>query len=210
MEVSFKDIDWRSLLLKRYKGLRINEQDTMVIFMADQVMSLDGDIPVTAEVLSQYMMATKEDIDDSLMKLMDKKLVAYEPTTGNLTLKPLFTRLFNDFKKDIVLASDSTIQRKVDDAYAFFQKQLGRPLNPLEVDKINSWLGEGATLAMMQEAYYNLQGKTKIITFRKLEKEILRLEKEKDINKEGYTVRDEEHRDNKLPNVMSKDWLKDD
>lgn len=210
MEVSFKDIDWRSLLLKRYKGLRISEQDTMVIFMADQVMSLDGDIPVTAEVLSQYMSLTKEEIDDSLMKLMDKKLVAYEPSTGNLTLSPLFTRLFNDFKKDIVLASDSTIQRKVDDAYAFFQKQLGRPLNPLEVDKINSWLGEGATLAMMQEAYYNLQGKTKIITFRKLEKEILRLEKEKDINKEGYTVRDEEHRDNKLPNVMSKDWLKDD
>ena len=46
---------------------------------------------------------------------------------------------------------------------------------------------------MMQEAYANIQSKQKRVTFPRLEKEILRLEKEKDINKEGYTARDDAH-----------------
>lgn len=87
---------------------------------------------------------------------------------------------------------------------------MGRPLTPLEVDKINGWLGEGATVSMMQEAYANIQSRQKRVTFPRLEKEILRLEKEKDINKEGYTARDDAHRSNELPKIISHDWLNDD
>ena len=36
------------------------------------------------------------------------------------------------------------------------------------------------------------------------------LEKEKDINKEGYTARDDAHRSNELPKIISHDWLNDD
>lgn len=42
---------------------------------------------------------------------------------------------------------------------------MGRPLTPLEVDKINGWLGEGATVSMMQEAYANIQSKQKELLF---------------------------------------------
>lgn len=209
MELNFKDLNWRSIFLKRYKGLRLTESDAMVILMADEVMQMDGEIPVTADALSQYMSLSKETIDDCLLRLMDKKYVAYSPK-GDLTLQPLFSKLFDDFKKDIVLSSDSRSQKKIDDAYAFFQKEMGRPLTPLEVDKINGWLGEGATVSMMQEAYANIQSKQKRVTFPRLEKEILRLEKEKDINKEGYTARDDAHRSNELPKIISHDWLNDD
>lgn len=210
MELSFKDIDWRSLLLKRYKGLKLDEKDTMVIFMTDQVTAMDSSIPVTAEVLSQYMVATKEEIDESLEKLLDKNLIEIDPSNGSITLKPLFTRLFNDIKKDLLIASDPKVQRKMDECYEFFQKQLGRVLSPMDVQKINSWIGQGASLALLQEALFNVQSKTKIVTFRKLDNEVLRLLKESDIKKEGYTLRDKKHPDNKLPNVMSKDWQKND
>lgn len=98
MELNFKDLNWRSIFLKRYKGLGLTESDAMVILMADEVMQMDGEIPVTADALSQYMSLSKETIDDCLLRLMDKKYVAYSPK-GDLTLQPLFSKLFDDLKK---------------------------------------------------------------------------------------------------------------
>lgn len=210
MELNIKDINWISLLLKRYKNLGLNENDTMVILMTDEIIQIDGDTPITADILSQYMALSKDEIDSSLMKLMDKKMVSYSLQNGNISLEPLFNKLLNDFKKDIVLASDDHSKKKVDDAYAFFQSELGRQLSPLEVDKITGWISEGATIPMMKEAYYNIQAKQKRVSFQRLEKEILRLEKEKDIGSEGFTARNEDHRDSTLPNVLSHDWVNND
>lgn len=210
MELSFNDVDWRSLLLKRYKGLGLTENDVMVVLMADQVIRLEGAIPLSGNNLTQYMALSDEQIDHSLMSLVDKKLLAFEGPNSTLSLNPLFEKLFSDFKKDIVLSTDSRSKKKVDETYAFFQKELGRPISPLEVDKINSWIGEGATVGMMQEAFYNVQQKDKRVTFNRLGKEVLRLLQEKDIGKEGYTARDEGHRKNDLGDALSHNWLVDD
>lgn len=209
MELNFKDINWKSIFLKRYKGLGLDETDVMVVLMADEITQMDGAMPVTADTLSQYMVVSKETIDESLVRLMDKKFVSYDTSDGNLTLSPLFTRLFNDFKKDIVLSTDSKSQRKIDESYAFLQEQLGRPLTGIEIDKINSWLGEGASIDIIKEAFYRIQTNNKRVTFNRLEKEILKLEKERDIIKEGYTARDDEHRSVELPKVISRNWLDD-
>lgn len=209
MELNFKDINWKSIFLKRYKGLGLTETDVMVVLMADEITQMDGAMPVTADTLSQYMVASKDSIDESLMRLMDRKFVSYDTSDGNLTLTPLFARLFSDFKKDIVLASDGRSKKKIDESYAFLQQQLGRPLSGIEIDKINSWLAEGATNGIIQEAFYKIQSSNKRVTFNRLEKEILRLEKEKDITQEGYTARDDEHRATELPKVISRNWLDD-
>ena len=58
MELNFKDLNWRSIFLKRYKGLGLTESDAMVILMADEVMQMDGEIPVTAPV-DDYLATSK-------------------------------------------------------------------------------------------------------------------------------------------------------
>jgi len=213
MEFGFKDLDWRSLLLKRYKDYGLDEDDVMVILMANEVQKEDANAPITSDTLSEYMTISKDEIDQSLYKLLDRKFIVYETigTVVRMSFDPLFSKLFADVKKDLVLASDKKTDKKVDEAYAFFEKTLGRTITPLELDKISSWLGEGATMGMLQNAVINIQASKQRVTFPRLEKEILRLEKANDISKEGYTVRDDTNRnDRKLAEILSHDWLHDD
>lgn len=213
MEFGFKDLDWRSLLLKRYKDYGLGEDDVMVILMANEVQKEDVNAPITSDTLSEYMTIGKDEIDQSLYKLLDRKFIVYETsgTVVRMSFDPLFNKLFGDVKKDLVLASDKKTDKKVDEAYAFFEKTLGRTITPLELDKISSWLGEGATMGMLQTAVINIQASKQRVTFPRLEKEILRLEKASDISKEGYTVRDDTNRnDRKLAAILSHDWLHDD
>lgn len=212
MEFGFKDLDWRSLLTKRYKNYGLTEDDVMVILVASEVKKADALAPITSDTLTEYMSLSKDEIDNSLAKLMDRQFATYE-TKGNaavLSFQLLFNRLFSDFKKDIVLASDSKTDKKVVEAYGYFEKTLNRSLSPLEIDKISGWLSEGATMGILQNATINIQATNQRVTFAKLEREILRLEKEKDISKEGYTVRNETNRDDrKLTDILAHDWLHD-
>lgn len=212
MKFSFKDIDWRSVLLKRYKDYGLDETDVMVILVTDQIIKTDPDAPVTPETLAGYMTLPASEIDRSLYKLMDKKLISFtmENNISKFTLDNLFEKLFSDLKRDLVLYDSAGSSSKVENAYKFLEDTLGRTLSVLEVDRISSWLKEGADLAMIKSAVANLNSRHTRITFSKLNQEILRLEKEKDIESEGYTVRDDTNRDErKLNQLLTHNWLDD-
>jgi len=212
MELSFDDIDWRSVLLKRYKDYHLSENDVMIIFMINEVKKVDPNSPITNDVLSSYMCLSKDEIDTCLSNLIDKNLILFSmvKNTPILTLQPLFNKIFKDIKKDLIIASDKALDKESESAYELFQKALRRTLSPIENDKVRGWLDEGATLDMMKEAINSIQAKGKTLTITKIGNELLRIQKEKDIDREGFTARDERVRDPiRMNEILSKKFSDD-
>ena len=213
MEFSFSDIDWRSLLLKRYRGYGLGENEVMVLLVADQIQKIDPTAPITSETLSGYMTITSEEIDACLERLMNRKLIAYviEGTVAKLSFEGLFNKLFADLQKDITLKRDDGGKR-LSEIHAYLLQELNRPsFSPVEQDKIAAMVSEGATIKMFRTAVNNIRSKSNRVTMTRLSQEILRLEKESDFDKEGYTVRNEVVRDTrKLNETLAHDWVNDD
>lgn len=212
MKFSFLDIDWRSVLLKRYKDYGLDETDVMVIFMTDQVIKTDPEAPVTPETLAGYMTLPASEIDRSLYKLMEKKLITFkmDANISRFCLDNLQDKLFSDLKRDLVLYDSGNSSAKVENAYKYLESVVGRPLSPLEIDRISAWFKEGADLNMIKSAVANISAHKSRLTFARLSQEILRLEKEKDIESEGYTARDDTNRDDrKLNKLLTHNWLDD-
>lgn len=197
MNLSFKDIDWRSFLLKRYKDYRLSEDDVMVIFMINEIKKIDDNSPITNDVLSSYMSLSKDEIDTCLSNLIDKNFIVYkvQKNTPVLSLEPLFNKIFKDIKKDLIIANDKALDKESENAYEIFQKAFNRTLTPLENDKIRNWMDEGATIAMFKEAINLITSKNKRLTLKKVGDELLKLQKEDDFDKEGFSARSEEIRD---------------
>lgn len=213
MEFSFSDIDWRSLLLKRYKGYGLSESDVMVVFIADQIEKVDPTAPITAETVAGYMTLSVDEVDQALERLLSRKFISYtvDNMQAKLSLEGLFNRLFSDLQKDIVLKRDDG-GRKMSEIHEYLVKELNRPsLSPIELDKVAAMVSEGATLKLIKQAVSNIRSKGSNLTFSRLSKEVLRLEKEDDISREGYTVRNDIIRDDrKLNETLAHDWVNDD
>lgn len=211
MEFTFSDLDWRSLLLKRYRGYGLSENDVMVILVADQVSKVDPEAPIIGETLAGYMTLSSDEIELSLERLISRKLISYniDGNTAKLSFQGIFDKLYADLQKDIALKRDSGSGRKMSEIHAYLLQELNRPsLSPIELDKVAAMVSEGATLKMIKTAVNNIRSKGSNLTFARLTQEVLRLEKADDITKEGYTVRNDVVRDDrKLTETLAHDWV---
>lgn len=207
MDIGIRDIDWRSLLVKRYKNYGIDENDLSVLLVLNEVLS-NFDFLVTAEDLVMYMTLSKPVIDNCLVKLMDKKLIDYVTKDGKLvtSLEPLFKRLFNDLKKDIVLDSKDSSKEKikplVNNLYNYFEELMGKPLSAREVDRISTWIQSGADERLIHEAVEKLKAKGKNISIPAVDKILLNLQKSQDISREGFSPRNDEWREGSEETMM--------
>ena len=76
MEINAYDMDWKSILVKKYRNYDLNEIDCMVLFVSDAILHVQPKTLITKEILSPYMVEGDK-IDDSLSHLMDKKFLRH-------------------------------------------------------------------------------------------------------------------------------------
>jgi DNA replication protein DnaD len=214
MDLSYLDIDWRKLLVKHYKSYGLTETDLSVILILNDILTPNPSL-VSADDLLSYMTCPKEDIDASLVKLLDKKYIACVMLRGKTvtSLEPLYQKILSDLKKDIVIeaneASQKDNQSVVNNLYSFFEETLGRPLTGRETDRISFWIRSGASEALVKEAVEKLKAQNKAISLAAVDKIILALQKSDDISKEGFSSRKEEWREGneETLSILSKRWV---
>ncbi len=214
MDLSIKDLDWRSLLIKNYRSYGINENDLAVLLCINDALK-EFHILVTADDLVSYMTLEKKDIDESLVKLVDKKLIEYVKEDKKIitSLTPLFNRIISDLKKDIILDSKDTskarIKESVDSLYSYFENVTGKPLSGRDVDRVASWIKSGADERMVHEAVEKLKAQRKVVSIAAVDKIILALQKSKDINSEGFSPRKGEWREGseETLKILSQSWV---
>lgn len=214
MDLNYLDLDWRRLLVKHYKYYGIDENGLSVIFCMYDILS-EADILVTADDLVSYMTLPKAEIDELLVKLMDKGVIEYVTKEGKTitSLRPLYNRIVSDLTKDIVIESKDQNKNKVNkvvkNLYGYFEEEMGRTLTGREVDRIAALIRSGADERMIKEAVAKLKAKNRPVSIAAVDKIVLSLQKSSDISKEGFSSRKENYREGsrEILDILSKPWV---
>lgn len=188
-------IDFRFLLLENYKKLKIREDELAVLFMIDHLIG-QGNPFITADILSLKMTLDVKSIDSILAGLLTRGLIEYVSKGKKTitTLDPLKEKLFREFQMKSTFDEEVKKTKKVKDMinniYAEFEKLLARPLSQVEFSRIREWVEYGYSDEMIINALKECLSKGKK-TLRSVDKVLLSWSEREDIEKEGYTPRNE-------------------
>lgn len=188
-------IDFRFLLLENYKKLKIREDELAVLFMIDHLIG-QGNPFITPDILSLKMTLDVKSIDSILAGLLTRGLIEYVSKGKKTitTLDPLKEKLFREFQMKSTFDEEVKKTKKVKDMinniYAEFEKLLARPLSQVEFSRIREWVEYGYSDEMIIDALKECLSKGKK-SLRSVDKVLLSWSEREDIEKEGYTPRNE-------------------
>lgn len=188
-------IDFRFLLLENYKKLKISENELAVLFMIDHLIG-QGNPFITADILSLKMTLDVKAIDSVLAELLTRGLIEYVSKGKKTitTLDPLKEKLFREFQMKSTFDEEVKKTKKVKDMinniYGEFEKLLSRPLSQVEFSRIREWVEYGYSDEMIINALKECLSKGKK-SLRSVDKVLLSWSEREDIEKEGYTPRNE-------------------
>jgi len=157
-----------NLLLKYYSKIGITDSEMMLIIQLMYLQtSVDRQFP-SLDVLAQFMSNDSLSVKANLASLIEKGIISIDHTlseaTGDIvpsySFEPLFekvselwacekVKVYQQIKKTLKEQGEkSGLARKKEKHPAFatvcqsFEKEFGRLLSPMEIEKINSWLDD--------------------------------------------------------------------
>lgn len=209
MDINVHDLDWKSILIKKYRNYDLTEEDCMVLFVTDCVLNIQPKTLITKEVLSPYMVENDK-IDASLSSLMAKKIMVIK-NEGNsffTSIEDFKTKLFDDAIKDLTLRNQNRYSSVSDGIYQEAETIANRSLTPLERDQITSWLKSGADEGMVREALQKSITKSGNISFKTADKLILQLQRSQSRKDLGAsTVNEETKKREEIKDLLDNfDW----
>lgn len=194
-------IDYRYLLVDTYKSLGLSENDLAILLVVDNILKEEPTL-ITAEILALKMNLDVKDIDKMLVSLMNRGYLEFttgENSTSLLTsIKPLYKRLGETFVKELITASTLEENKQKHDAvtniFSTFQREIGRSLTPIELEKIREWIGTGIQEETIIESLHECKSKSKNVTLRQIDKIIIKRMTSTDVKKEGYSAINDKYR----------------
>ena len=212
--IQMEALDFRYLLLEYYKKLKINEHELAVILMIDHLIDQKNTL-ITPDLLSLKMSLDTKEIDKILVKLIDRNFLVFNPSKKvPFTLKPLKEKLFNEFQTQLAKERETMLNEEkthyLQNIYEVFEKELNRPLSPLEFQMINEWVNAGFTDETIINALKEALSKGKK-TLRSVDKILLQWAARDDIEKNGYTTIDDEWDKNmeETLKIVKAKWIDD-
>ncbi|OEH84813.1 hypothetical protein BHU72_08240 [Desulfuribacillus stibiiarsenatis] len=167
----YNDIPVPSALLKYYKKLGLNEQEVMFILHIVHFQKLEDELFPSLEDLKNRMTANESQIMSMLQRLINGGYLKIDESKDDITdmhyevynTQPLFDQLSGLWLKEegwmeqierIYLEShakkenrdmsslDLLKEHEEQDLFTIFQKEFGRPLSPMEYERIVKWIQE--------------------------------------------------------------------
>ena len=149
-------IDFRKLLILKAKSLKITDQECFLLLVI-MTMNDIGMKPITPSQIGQLCSLSLQQIDKTLISLVDKHFIARK--RGTLDLLPIQKMLLNQ----------SVEEEKDVDLLSIFENAFGRSLNQMELEIINTFKRSGYADQMILDAL-NESVKAGVINFRYIEK----------------------------------------
>ena len=197
--VQMEALDFRYLLLEYYRKLRLDENELATILMINHLLEQKNTL-ITPDLLSMKMSLSTKELDKIFVSLMERGFLEF--TTGKkikVSLKPLQKKLYEVFQ--ISLAKEQETQTSVEktaylkNIYEVFEKELHRPLSPLEFSLIGEWVDQGYSDETIINALKECLSKGKK-SLKSVDKILLQWQARDDIEAAGFTA-------------VNKDWHKD-
>lgn len=159
------------LLLKSYKGLKLSEQDAMLLIQLMAFVEKERKEFPTIDELQARMACPPEAVIASLQKLLKLELLAIDETTEETTgvlserynFDPLYAKLAEALASELQAAAAAQPAIAADrekDLFTVFENEFARPLTPMELETITAWLDkdnykEELILAALKEAVFS-------------------------------------------------------
>lgn len=209
-------LDYRSLLIDSYKSLGLNEYDLAILLLVDNILKEQVTL-VSADMLALKMNLDIKHIDASLSSLLTRGFIEYVTNDNSITtsIKPTYRRLKENFVKDLIISSSlEDNQNKKDELtniFGTFEKELGRSLTPVEIEKIREWVSQDVKESLIIDALHECQNKSKRVTLKGIDKIIIKRLAMNDIEKEGYSSISESNKNDleKAIDIASTRWTDD-
>lgn len=207
-------LDFRYLLLEYYHKLRLNENELATLLMIDHLIGQKNSL-VTPDLLSLKMSLSSKELDKIFVNLIEKGYLVFD--TGKkikVSLKPLKKKLYEVFEETLTKEHETKISeeksRVLQNIYQVFEKELARPLSPLEFSLIGEWVDRGYTDEKIIEAFRVSLSKGKK-SLKNVDKILLQWQAKDDIAKSGSTaIKDDWDKDiEKTMEIIKTKWLDD-
>ncbi|MFZ5595639.1 MAG: DnaD domain-containing protein [Bacillota bacterium] len=160
-----------NMLLKYYKYMDISDQEMMTLIQIIRMRTEDRDIHPSLENLAECLSQSPEELEGNIRSLLEKKIIIetlyYDEGRDDVytgyDFEPLFDKLSDYWAcvraREIEKAGsklDGHVQRSnqkeiLAASYKIFEKEFGRPLSPIEMEKITQWV-EQAGPELLHEA----------------------------------------------------------
>ncbi|WP_234400700.1 DnaD domain-containing protein [Virgibacillus senegalensis] len=139
-----------SLLLKRYRQLKLSETEVMVILHIHR-FQLEGNHFPTPEEIAQFTSISSEDCTKILRQLIQKNILLIEQEEDEqhvlnecYSLEPLWVTLY---KADYSIVktnkeTDKETDQQQANIFILFEQEFGRPLSPFEIETVNIWIDD--------------------------------------------------------------------
>jgi len=146
----FEALDLKHLLLDHYKALGFHEKHVMVILMMDQLIKQENHL-ITAELLSLKMTLSLDEIDATMVDLLNRQFIEYITIDGKTqtTLNPLKQLLYKRFQQQVIHHTQELNVNTEANIFQMIEKGFGRTLSPLEISRIQDWLQFGYSEEMI-------------------------------------------------------------
>ena len=207
-------LDFRYLLLEYYRKLKINENELATLLMIDHLIGQKNTL-VTPDLLSLKMNLSAKELDKIFVNLIEKGYLVFD--TGKnikVSLKPLKKKLYEVFEETLTKEHETKISeeksRVLQNIYQVFEKELARPLSPLEFSLIGEWVDRGYSDEKIIEAFRVSLSKGKK-SLKNVDKILLQWQAKDDIAKSGNTaIKDDWDKDiEKTMQIIKTKWLDD-
>ena len=212
--VQMEALDFRYLLLEYYKKLRISENELAVILMIDHLLEQKNTL-VTPDLLALKMNLSSKELDKILVNLIERNFLVYDVGRKiKVSLKPLHKKLYETFQvalaKEQEVASDENKSAYLKNIYEVFEKELKRPLSPLEFSMIGEWVNDGFSDEVIIQALRECLSKGKK-TLKSVDKLLVQWKTRDDMDKEGMSLVKEVWDDDieKAMEIAKAKWIDD-
>ena len=194
-------IDYRYMLVDTYKSLGLNEYDLAVLLVVDNILK-EAPTLVTSELLALKMSIGVKEIDSILVSLMNRGFLEYSnlPNSNSLvtSLSPTYKKIGDNFVRDLItytsMEDNEDKKKSISNIYGTFEKELGRSLSPVELEKIREWISQGIKEEVIIDSLHECMTKNKRVTIRSVDKIIIKRLSSKDLKEEGYSAVNEKWR----------------
>ena len=154
MKNNFRFLDFNALLLEYYKELNINNDELLVLLMANHLIE-EGEITLTNELFEIKLNMSFADIDNAFNSLLTKKYITFETINDEFcaSLKNIKNLLFDLYKKDILNIDSFGNKNEKNDVrkelISSFEHYFERELTSSEIDYVYKWLENGIKQEMI-------------------------------------------------------------
>ena len=213
--IDINALNFSYLLLEYAKDVGLNEDGTMVILMTYHILKKQPHSLITPELLSIKLTMATNKIDEVLSLLTQRGFITHvkEGRTLFTSLEPLFKILKERMVGDImnVDAIDNNTERtsQLENLYTHFERELNRPLTPLEVDYFYNWLKKYKEKDIIDALIETKDISKKAVTIKNVNKTLLERAIKSERKKEGRSIliSDVEETSKPSPEVVKVNWL---